>query len=79
MAEEYKNSRRKPSEIYSIIENFCLGVRRLELFGNDQSMRPGWVTVGPEVTRSTFELQSYLRSFDIGGRVLPFHAGTYVI
>jgi mRNA m6A methyltransferase non-catalytic subunit len=36
---------RKPPEMYSLIENFCLGVRRLEIFGRPSSLRRGWVTV----------------------------------
>ncbi|CAK5270972.1 unnamed protein product [Mycena citricolor] len=36
---------RKPPEMYSLIENFCLGTRRLELFGRaPTSLRRGWVT-----------------------------------
>ncbi|KAH7107053.1 MT-A70-domain-containing protein [Auriculariales sp. MPI-PUGE-AT-0066] len=37
---------RKPPEMYTLIENFCLGTRRLEVFGRTHSLRPGWVTVG---------------------------------
>lgn len=34
IAEEPKmGSTRKPEELYSIVEHFCLGRRRLELFG----------------------------------------------
>ncbi|OJA20943.1 hypothetical protein AZE42_03495 [Rhizopogon vesiculosus] len=37
---------RKPPEMYTLIENFCLGTRRLELFGRVcSSLRRGWVTV----------------------------------
>ncbi|KAJ7579060.1 MT-A70-domain-containing protein [Mycena floridula] len=37
---------RKPPEMYSLIENFCLGIRRLEVFGKaTSSLRRGWVTV----------------------------------
>lgn len=37
---------RKPPEMYTLIENFCLGMRRLELFGRARSsLRRGWVTV----------------------------------
>ncbi|KAJ3505731.1 hypothetical protein NMY22_g17480 [Coprinellus aureogranulatus] len=36
---------RKPPEMYTLIENFCLGMRRLELFGRPSSLRRGWVTV----------------------------------
>ena len=31
------------------------GRRRLELFGQDNNIRPGWVTVGNELTSSNFE------------------------
>ncbi|KAI0060117.1 MT-A70-domain-containing protein [Artomyces pyxidatus] len=34
----------KPPEMYTLIENFCLGVRRLELFGRARTVRRGWVT-----------------------------------
>ncbi|KAK4701243.1 mRNA m6A methyltransferase non-catalytic subunit, partial [Phenoliferia sp. Uapishka_3] len=37
----------KPPELQSLIENFCLGTRRLHLFGSPHSLRRGWVTVGP--------------------------------
>lgn len=36
----------KPPELYSIIENFCQGTRRIELFGTNANLRPGWLTVG---------------------------------
>lgn len=36
---------RKPPEMYTLIENFCLGLRRLEVFGKRSSLRRGWVTV----------------------------------
>ncbi|KAF9054269.1 MT-A70-domain-containing protein [Panaeolus papilionaceus] len=36
---------RKPPEMYTLIENFCLGLRRLEVFGRLSSLRRGWVTV----------------------------------
>lgn len=36
---------RKPPEMYTLIENFCLGIRRLEIFGRPSSLRRGWVTV----------------------------------
>ena len=37
---------RKPPELYNLIENFCMGTRRLELFGNARDARPGWLTIG---------------------------------
>ncbi|GJJ14000.1 hypothetical protein Clacol_008257 [Clathrus columnatus] len=39
---------RKPPEMYSLIESFCLGARRLEIFGRRRAAHPlrrGWVTV----------------------------------
>ncbi|CCF54297.1 hypothetical protein NDA11_003171 [Ustilago hordei] len=39
----------KPPELYSIIENFCLGTRRLELFGRNSNLRRGWLTIGLEL------------------------------
>ncbi|KAG6810858.1 hypothetical protein H0H92_010042 [Tricholoma furcatifolium] len=39
---------RKPPEMYTLVENFCLGLRRLEIFGRPSSLRRGWVTVMAE-------------------------------
>ena len=39
-------STKKPEEIYSLIERFCLGRRKLELFGEIHNIRPGWLTLG---------------------------------
>lgn len=39
----------KPPELYRVIENFCLGTRRLELFGRNRNLRRGWLTVGLEL------------------------------
>ena len=52
-------SAEKPVEIFHMIEHFCLGRRRLHLFGNDSSLRPGWVTVGPDLTSSNYEAETY--------------------
>merc|ERR1712060_878472 len=38
-------STHKPAELYKTIEHFCLGRRRLELFGLDRNLRDGWLTV----------------------------------
>ena len=34
-------STEKPTEIFHIMEHFCLGRRRLHLFGSDDTLRPG--------------------------------------
>ncbi|KAK6628510.1 N6-adenosine-methyltransferase subunit mettl14 [Polyplax serrata] len=49
----------KPVEIFHIIEHFCLGRRRLHLFGRDSTIRPGWLTIGPELTNSNFTPEWY--------------------
>ncbi|PKI83328.1 mRNA (2'-O-methyladenosine-N(6)-)-methyltransferase [Malassezia vespertilionis] len=41
--------RSKPHELYHTIENFCLGTRRLELFGRNRNLRRGWLTVGQDL------------------------------
>ena len=50
-------SDRKPEELYAMIEHFALGRRRLELFGEDHNVRPGWVTVGLSLSASNFSSQ----------------------
>ena len=40
---------RKPHELYCIAERFCLGTRRIELFGTNRNIRRGWLTVGAHV------------------------------
>lgn len=35
----------KPPEMYTLVENFCLGLRRLELFARGKTLRRGWVSV----------------------------------
>uniref|UniRef100_A0A182JK76 N(6)-adenosine-methyltransferase non-catalytic subunit METTL14 n=1 Tax=Anopheles atroparvus TaxID=41427 RepID=A0A182JK76_ANOAO len=54
----------KPIEIFHIIEHFCLGRRRLHIFGRDSTIRPGWVTIGPELTNSNFNSELYASSFE---------------
>ena len=51
----------KPEEIFHVIEHFCQLRRRLHLFGRDSTLRPGWVTVGPECGLSTFDPDLYAR------------------
>lgn len=56
----------KPVEIFHIIEHFCLGKRRLHLFGRDSTIRPGWLTLGPELTNSNFNTEMYNGYFSNG-------------
>jgi mRNA m6A methyltransferase non-catalytic subunit len=41
--------------MYRIIEHFALGRRRLELFGEDHNIRPGWLTLGKGLSTSNFD------------------------
>ncbi|CAH8540804.1 unnamed protein product [Schistosoma turkestanicum] len=56
-------SKDKPTEIFHIIEHFCLGRRRLHLFGRDSTLRPGWVTVGNELSASNYDSRIYANNF----------------
>ncbi|KAF8787251.1 N6-adenosine-methyltransferase non-catalytic subunit-like [Argiope bruennichi] len=56
----------KPEEIFHIIEHFCLGRRRLHIFGRDNTVRPGWLTIGPGLTNSNFNREAYASYFNKG-------------
>ncbi|RWS30624.1 Methyltransferase-like protein 14 [Leptotrombidium deliense] len=62
--EQEYGSIEKPEEIFHIIEHFCLGRRRLHIFGRDNTIRPGWVTIGPGLTNSNFNGDTYNSYFD---------------
>eukprot|EP01090_Pellita_catalonica_P006523 TRINITY_DN16765_c0_g1_i1.p1 TRINITY_DN16765_c0_g1~~TRINITY_DN16765_c0_g1_i1.p1 ORF type:complete len:361 (-),score=63.10 TRINITY_DN16765_c0_g1_i1:27-1109(-) len=49
----------KPEEIYHIIEHFSLGMRRIELFGEDHNIRDGWLTLGNALTNSNWNAEEY--------------------
>lgn len=53
----------KPVEIFHIMEHFCLGRRRLHLFGRDSTIRPGWLTLGPDLSNSNFNADTYASYF----------------
>ncbi|CAG9564454.1 unnamed protein product [Danaus chrysippus] len=59
-------STEKPIEIFHIMEHFCLGRRRVHLFGRDSTIRPGWVTIGHELTNSNFNAELYASYFTDG-------------
>lgn len=56
----------KPIEMFRIIEHFCLGSRRLHIFGRDTTIRPGWLTIGPMLTMSNFDKALHKSYFDKG-------------
>ncbi|GAA6022750.1 hypothetical protein JCM11491_005567 [Sporobolomyces phaffii] len=53
----------KPPELQSLIENFCLGTRRLHLFGSKKSLRRGWLTVGSP-TEEPFGIDSKVQDVE---------------
>lgn len=56
-------SKEKPVEIFHMIEHFCLGRRRLHIFGRDSTIRPGWLSIGPELTSSNYDREIFLKYF----------------
>ncbi|CAH8584658.1 unnamed protein product [Heterobilharzia americana] len=50
----------KPTEIFHIIEHFCLGRRRLHLFGRDSTLRPVSKTINLELAIFRFYDVSFL-------------------
>lgn len=68
----------KPEELYDIIERFCLGRRKLELFGNNKSIRPGWVTLGQDLSQSNFNGEVYSKWFEGDINLKGFQGGTII-
>lgn len=56
----------KPLEMFHIIEHFCLGKRRLQIFGRDSTVRPGWLSIGPDLTMSNYDKSVYSSFFNDG-------------
>lgn len=56
----------KPIEMFRIIEHFCLGKRRLQIFGRDSTIRPGWMTIGPLLTMSNYDQALHKSYFESG-------------
>ena len=54
----------KPAEVYDIIERFCLGRKRIELFGTNNNIRNGWLTIGNQITETKFILNEYNKWFE---------------
>ena len=74
---------RKPPEMYTLIENFCLGLRRLELFARARSLRRGWVSVLAEGEETNIPaVQAQARAGDVQLPLAPeqqLGAGTNVL
>jgi len=46
---EVRETSRKPDEVYQIIERISPGTRKLELFGRQHNVHPGWTTLGNQL------------------------------
>ncbi|XP_013393324.1 methyltransferase-like protein 14 homolog [Lingula anatina] len=57
-------SKEKPVEIFHMMEHFCMGRRRIHVFGRDSTIRPGWLTIGPDVSSSNFDAELYNSYFN---------------
>ncbi|CAD8211045.1 unnamed protein product [Paramecium octaurelia] len=60
--EEVMGSTKKPEELYEIIERFCLGRKRIELFGEIHNIRDGWLTIGSQL-RDTRQMPQQYNSY----------------
>ena len=58
-----QGSTEKPVELYRVIERFCMGRKRIELFGEDRNKRAGWLTLGNALSNSNFSLEKYNNYF----------------
>ena len=58
-----QGSTEKPVELYRVIERFCMGRKRIELFGEDRNKRHGWLTLGNSLSNSNFNLEKYNNYF----------------
>eukprot|EP00919_Chromeraceae_sp_WS-2016_P010383 GHVR01024308.1.p1 GENE.GHVR01024308.1~~GHVR01024308.1.p1 ORF type:complete len:109 (+),score=14.11 GHVR01024308.1:801-1127(+) len=59
-------------ELYHLIEHFCLGRRRLELFGTDSNVRQGWLTLGKALSASNFDSSRYCSWFEGDSNLLRY-------
>jgi len=71
--QEESGCMKKPEEVYRIIERFCNSQRRIELFGSNHNLRPGWVTVGRDISlgASTYDPDEYMTLTMIEKRFIP--------
>ena len=57
----------KPVELYHLIERYCVGRRRLELFGSEHNIRHGWLTLGSSIPPEleNFDMDKYVSLFEV--------------
>lgn len=56
---------RKPDEVYDLVERI-VGVhsRKLEIFGRDHNVRPGWLTIGNQLTGTSIHEKDVLKKYE---------------
>lgn len=60
-----RETSRKPDELYGIIERLVgIHARKLEIFGRDHNVRPGWFTIGNQVTGSCIHELDVRRKYE---------------
>ncbi|QEU59194.1 Ime4 [Kluyveromyces lactis] len=60
-----RETSRKPDELYGIIERLVgTHARKLEIFGRDHNIRPGWFTIGNQVTGSSIHEVDVKRKYE---------------
>eukprot|EP01118_Nematostelium_gracile_P013154 TRINITY_DN4935_c0_g1_i5.p1 TRINITY_DN4935_c0_g1~~TRINITY_DN4935_c0_g1_i5.p1 ORF type:complete len:179 (+),score=54.04 TRINITY_DN4935_c0_g1_i5:73-609(+) len=57
---EVRETSRKPDEVYQMIERLSPGTRKLELFGRQHNVHPGWVTLGNQLDGNNIVEQDVL-------------------
>lgn len=58
---QVRDTSRKPDELYAMIEKMCPGGRKVELFGRQHNVRPGWLTLGNQL-KGTYVVEPRLRA-----------------
>lgn len=78
VSEEFEpGSTRKPEELYDIIERFCLGRRKIELFADNHSIRDGWFSLGADLSGSNYNHDEYNSWFAGEPSLDSFFGGAY--
>eukprot|EP01105_Mastigella_eilhardi_P015953 TRINITY_DN3656_c0_g1_i7.p1 TRINITY_DN3656_c0_g1~~TRINITY_DN3656_c0_g1_i7.p1 ORF type:complete len:273 (+),score=72.48 TRINITY_DN3656_c0_g1_i7:548-1366(+) len=52
LVSEVRETSRKPDEVYGMLERLSPGTRKLELFGRQHNVNPGWITLGNQLENS---------------------------
>ncbi|WFD30391.1 mRNA (2'-O-methyladenosine-N(6)-)-methyltransferase [Malassezia sp. CBS 17886] len=68
---QVRDTSQKPDELVAMIEKMCPGGRKIELFGRQHNIRPGWLTLGNQLksTHVGAEEQTPLLHDDAGTNV----------